>query len=55
MPVPLPPVQIAVKNVVAKERVRLNKDTVTEDLQVLDALLKKRIEAGGGVTTGEQR
>ena len=39
----------------AKERVRLDKDTVTEDQQVSDEVRKERIETDGDVTTGEQR
>jgi uncharacterized protein (TIGR02271 family) len=35
------------KNVIAKERVRLDKDTVTDDAQVSEELRKERIEADG--------
>jgi uncharacterized protein (TIGR02271 family) len=35
------------KNVVAKERVRLDKDTVTENAEVSEELRKERIEADG--------
>jgi uncharacterized protein (TIGR02271 family) len=35
------------KNVVAKERVRLDKDTVTDDAQVSEELRKERIETDG--------
>jgi uncharacterized protein (TIGR02271 family) len=35
------------KNVVAKERVRLDKDTVAEDVQVSEEVRKERIEADG--------
>jgi uncharacterized protein (TIGR02271 family) len=35
------------KNVVAKERVRLDKDTVTEDAEVSEEVRKERIEADG--------
>jgi uncharacterized protein (TIGR02271 family) len=43
------------KNVVAKERVRLSKDTVTEEQQVDDEIRKERIATDGDVTTGERR
>ena len=35
------------KNVVAKERVRLDKDTVAEDVQVSEEVRKERVEADG--------
>jgi uncharacterized protein (TIGR02271 family) len=35
------------KNVVAKERVRLDKDTVADDVEVSEQVRKERIEADG--------
>jgi uncharacterized protein (TIGR02271 family) len=39
------------KDVVAKERVRLDKDTVTEDVQVDEQVRKEQIETEGGIET----
>ena len=39
------------KEVVAKERVRLDKETVTENVQVNEQVRKERIETDGGVDT----
>ncbi len=40
------------KDLVAKERVRLDKDTVTEEVQVDETVRKEQIEADGGVESG---
>jgi uncharacterized protein (TIGR02271 family) len=40
------------KDVVAKERVRLDKDTVTEEVQVDETVRKEQIEADAGVDSG---
>ena len=39
------------KDVVAKERVRLDKDTVTEEVQVDESVRKEQIEADAGLDT----
>jgi uncharacterized protein (TIGR02271 family) len=39
------------KDVVAKERVRLDKDTVTEEVQVDESVRKEQIEADAGIET----
>ena len=39
------------KDVVAKERVRLDKDTVTEQVQVDETVRKEQIETDGGIDT----
>ncbi|MEA2320977.1 MAG: hypothetical protein QOD81_827 [Solirubrobacteraceae bacterium] len=43
------------KRVVPKERVRLDKDTVTEEQQVSDEVRKERIESEGDVAPGDAR
>jgi uncharacterized protein (TIGR02271 family) len=43
------------KETVAKERVRLGKDTVTGEEQVSDEVRKERIETDGDVAAGERR
>ena len=42
------------KDVVAKERVRLDKDTVTEERQVSEEVRKEQIEADGDGVTGDR-
>jgi uncharacterized protein (TIGR02271 family) len=46
---------VAEKRTVPKERVRLEKDVVTEEETVTDELRKERIEAEGDIDTGERR
>ena len=46
---------VVAKNVVAKERVRLDKDTVTEEQQVSDEVRKERIETDGDANAGKRR